>query len=71
MRRCFRPRKVGKKICHFRFAYLGQVTHLVKTDKARDPIAVRSLGPQAVVLQSRRIPDPIEQFLFGFAGDGV
>jgi len=47
------------------------VTHPVETDKARDPIAVRPLGPQRVVLQSHRIPDPIEQFLFGFAGDGV
>jgi len=62
---------MGKKLCHFRFAYLGRVTHPVETDKARDPIAVRPLGPQAVLLQSHRIPDPIEQFLFGFAGDGV
>ncbi len=65
------PRKMGKKPCHFRFAHLGRVTHPVETDKARDPIAVRPLGPQAVVLQSHYIPDPIEQSLFGLAGDGV
>ena len=45
--------------------------HLVETDKARDPIAVRPLSPQGVVLQSHYIPDPIEQSLFGLAGDAV
>ena len=59
------PRKMGKKLCHFRFARLGRMTHPVETDKARDPIAVRPVGPQVVMFQSQDIPDPVEQLLLG------
>jgi hypothetical protein len=47
------------------------MTHPLKTDEARDPVAVGAFGPQAVMFQSQHIPHLIEQFLFRLACNRV
>src|SRR5437868_10126062 len=54
--------EMGKKRAHFRFTHFSGMTHRVKTDKALDPIPIRSFRTQAVVLKTHDIAHLIDQF---------
>jgi hypothetical protein len=53
--------QMSEKGGHFRFAHLFRVSQMMEANKTLDPVAIGTLRPQAIMLQSQNITNLVQQ----------
>lgn len=54
--------QVGEEGGDFCRAHIAGMAHMMKADKARNPVGVRFLGADGIVFETQHIADLIQQF---------